>query len=325
MKDLWSAIATYFRDLWDAWNRFWFAPIDPATLCLVRLLAGGLLLYTHLVWSKDLSAFFGPDGWISQELAEAKNAERLTIDLFGYVRSPALLWSIHIGFLIAFFCLFVGLFTRVASIVSAVGAIAYATHVSPGAFFGLDKVNCMLATYLAIGPAGARYSVDRLWRMRRDAREEPAPSATANLALRLIQFHLCVMYLFAGLGKLKGDRWWDGTATWFTVANDAYRSMDMTWMANHLYLLDFLTHMTVAWELSYCFLIWNRFARPWLLAAAIGAHLFIAFGMGMQTFGWAMIFANLAFFSPTLIRRVCDPVASRISLALVGSGLGGKV
>ncbi|QDU88353.1 Vitamin K-dependent gamma-carboxylase [Pirellulimonas nuda] len=320
MSGVWSGIVTYWRDLWRAWNQFWFAPTDPATLCLIRVLAGGMLLYTHLVWSKDLTAFFGPDGWISHELAAAKNAERLTIDPFGWLGSPALLWTVHVGFLIAFFCLFIGLWTRVTSVLAAIGAIAYATHVSPGAFFGLDKVNCMLATYLAIGPSGARYSVDRLLRIRRGEVDDPASSSSANLALRLMQIHLCVMYLFAGLGKVKGDRWWDGTATWFTIANDAYRSTDMTWLANHLYLLDFLTHATVAWELSYCFLVWNRFTRPWILAAAIGAHLFIAFCMGMQTFGWAMIFANLAFFAPALVRKACDPVAGRISLALAGSG-----
>ena len=40
----------YVRDLarWliEGWNRFWFTPEDPATLCLIRILAGGnVVLY----------------------------------------------------------------------------------------------------------------------------------------------------------------------------------------------------------------------------------------------------------------------------------------
>ena len=52
LRDASSAMAT-------AWNRFWFAPADPTTLCLIRVLAGLMLFYTHAVWTLDLDAFFG--------------------------------------------------------------------------------------------------------------------------------------------------------------------------------------------------------------------------------------------------------------------------
>ena len=34
------------------------------------------------------------------------------------------------------------------------------------AYFGLDRINCLLAMYLMLGPCGARYSLDA-WRRRR--------------------------------------------------------------------------------------------------------------------------------------------------------------
>ncbi len=43
----------------DGWNRFWFTPADPATLGAIRIFAGAMLFYTHLVWSLDLRAFLG--------------------------------------------------------------------------------------------------------------------------------------------------------------------------------------------------------------------------------------------------------------------------
>ena len=39
-----------------------------------------------------------------------------------------------------------------------------------------------------------------------------------------------------------------------------YQSMDMTWLAWHPRLLDFLTHVSVLWEVSFCALIWRATA-----------------------------------------------------------------
>ena len=78
------------------------------------------------------------------------------------------------------------------------------------------------------------------------------PSITANLAIRLIQIHMCIIYLFSGLGKLQGESWWNGEAVWFSSANLEYQFLiDMTWLANHPYLVSLLTHLTVYWELTY--------------------------------------------------------------------------
>lgn len=52
-----------------AWDRFWFAPADPTTLGLIRLLAGFLTLYVHLAYCADLQEFFGKDAWLSLETA----------------------------------------------------------------------------------------------------------------------------------------------------------------------------------------------------------------------------------------------------------------
>ena len=46
----------------------------------------------------------------------------------------------------------------------------------------------------------------------RRERRTVEPLIGANLAIRLIQVHMCVIYLFSGLGKLKGDTWWEGSA-----------------------------------------------------------------------------------------------------------------
>ena len=326
---------------WQDWNAFWFSPTDPTTLCVIRILAGSMLFYTHAVWSFGLYDFFHPtEGWTG-DLLPATHGDwlagygRYYFSFFDYITTDSMRWVAHLLVLGVFLCLTLGLFTRTMAVLGFIAAVSYATRVSPGGFFGLDKINCLLACYLMLGPSGARYSLDRWWRDRRGKKTgkktiPPAPSVGANLATRMIQVHLCIIYLFGGLGKVQGTTWWDGSAVWWSIASYEYRSIDMTWLArtvdlgfielNLLYCVDFLTHATVFLELFYCCFVWNRWLRPWVLLGAIGMHVFIGTAMGMMTFGLVMIYANLAFVSPDFMQRLIHPIAGRMRLLLVGAG-----
>jgi hypothetical protein len=292
-----------------AWNRFWFTPADPATLSLVRILAGAMLFYTHLVWTLGLTDFFGPDSWVSAEAAALVHQPPLQGHSFVWsylwlLRSPAALWTAHIVALIVFALLTMGLFSRVTSVLAYLAAVSYVNRV-PGALFGLDQINCMLAMYLMLGPSGAAWSLDRLLAARKAGRRLPpaAPSTGANLAVRLMQFQMCVIYFFAGLGKLHGESWWGGDAIWGAVANLEYQSIDMTWLAAWPLTVAVLTQLTVYWELFFCVLVWPRLLRPLVLALAIPLHLGIALCMGMITFGLVMLIGCVSFVPPWLVRR----------------------
>lgn len=329
-----SGSRDYVADVWEAWNEFWFTPTNPATLSAIRVFAGAMLFYTHLIWSFDLSGFFGPNGWLPSQLMTdlhqymnggIEGAARANWSYFYHIQSPTVLWIVHIAALVVFFCLMVGFFSRTMAVLAYVAAVSYANRVTPGAYFGLDKINCLLAMYLMLGPCGARYSLDRIWRLRRGAPREVPLSVWANLAIRLLQIHMCIIYLFSGLGKLQGESWWDGFAVWASSANLEYQYLiDMTWLARHPYVINFLTHATVYWELSYCVLIWPRLTRPWVLLMAVFVHLGIVVAYGMPTFGLVMLIGNLAFVSPETVRRWVDPVANRVALLFAGGGGQGR-
>jgi hypothetical protein len=311
---------SYVAEFWQAWNKFWFKPTDPATLSLIRLLAGGMLFYTHLVWSLDLQAFIGQDGWLPVEFIRRVQGEQWSIQsVFFYINQGWLLWVVHIFALIVFFCLFIGFFSRTMAVLGFLFAVSYAHRISPGAFFGLDKANCMVALYLMLGPCGARYSIDALRKGRRGDTTPVPASTSANLAIRLLQVHLCIIYFFTGMAKVVGENWPAGTAAWWSVAIPEYQSIDMTWLANWPVLVALITHATVFWELSYWALVWNRFTRPLVLWMAVFVHGGIALFMGMITFGVVMIFANVAFISPQTVRAWFDPIAGRFA-RLLGAG-----
>ena len=306
MNAISKSVGSWLTDVLDVWNRFWFMAIDPATLSLIRLFTGLMLLYTHLVWSLDLHAFFGPTGWVSSDLIQQTwevqgGADHYFWSHLLFIRSPLWLWTFHIGALLIFLMLTVGFFSRLSAVLAFLLVVSY-MHRATGALFGLDQINVMLTMYLLIGPSGARFSVDAWWKRHRGKMPSGSiNSISANVAIRLIQVHMCVIYFFAGARKLLGASWWDGSAMWFSIANYEYQTIDLTGLASWPMLLAFLTHVTVLFELFYCVLIWNRLTRPIILLTAVLMHLGIATCLGMATFGLAMLIGNFAFVPPTVV------------------------
>lgn len=306
-----TQVINYFGELGKefrvGWGNFWFSPRDAASLGLIRCLAGWMLLYTHLVWSLDLIGFFSNDGRISSAFLFEIYGNSFAWSHFNLIDSPLMIWCVHLLTLLVLFAFTIGLFTRVTSILSFLIAVSYA-HRVPGALFGLDQINTMLAMYLMVGPSGDACAVD-CWLRRargRGSREILAPKISTNLAIRLIQVHLCVIYFFAATGKLQGDSWWDGMALWLALANYDYQTFDATWLGQWPWMINLLTHVILWWELSYATLIWPRLTRPFMLALAIPLHMGIGVCMGMITFGVIMLVANLAFVSPEWVRGLLD-------------------
>jgi hypothetical protein len=60
----------------------------------------------------------------------------------------------------------------------------------------------------------------------------------------------------------------------------------------------------VLFELGFALLIWNRAARPLLLALAVPMWLSLALVSGLTAFCAMMLVANLAFFAPSFLRSI---------------------
>jgi hypothetical protein len=206
-----------------------------------------------------------------------------------------------------------GLLTRI-SIPLAWWLTLMVCHRMTLALFGLDQIVTMLSMYLMVARCGSVWSVDAWLRSKWQAVAEqgwaawmlPDSSASIsnNVATRLIQLHLCVIYLFGGLSKMRGEMWFDGSALWYTVVNYEYQSMDLTWLGHFPFIIAMLTAGTLFWETFYCALVWPRLTRPIALGMAVLVHGGIAVALGMVTFGFMMIVANLSFIQPSTVRRL---------------------
>ena len=321
MRRLLAALAGRFRSVARAWDAFFFSPSDPTAVGLIRLLTGLLLLWSLLVTGLDLRATLGSEGWVDPEVAAGRMGG-LGWSLWLFVPDRFLVPAWVLGMVVtALFAL--GLGGRTTAIVAWMVAVSTARR-APATLFGFDPVVSTWALYLAVtGAGGQAVSLDRFlarWRAAwREARKpkvpgrlmptlppgRPGPTISANLALRLIQLHLCLIYASAGLAKLQAPAWWDGSAAGKLLGNPEFRPIDLTVLAplpGFESLVNLATHLTVAFEIGYPILIWLRPWRTPMLVLAALLHAGIALTMGLYEFSIAMLIGNLAFVSGTWLR-----------------------
>ena len=309
----------WIDDCASAWDRFWFAPRLPHTLALLRIVTGIMLTYSHLVLATDLSAFLGDHAWINNETARTLHDGAYGVADWGrsylwHLSNPLLLWGHHLLTILVTLAFAAGFMTRLTAPAAWFLQLMY-LHRLTGMLFGFDQILTYSVMYLMLSPCGSVLSVDAWMRKRfASARRrrprlrwllpEASPSVAANVSTRLLQLHLCTIYLFGGLSKARGQMWWDGTAMWYSVANYEYQSMDMTWIIEFPHLFTAMTHATLFWEIFYIALVWPRRTRPIALLTAITVHGGIAMFLGMITFGMMMIAANMIFVPPEFWLRL---------------------
>jgi hypothetical protein len=306
---------------------FFFRPTSAHTLVPIRIATGFMIAYVHCVWLLGLEDFLGPNALVDTELWLRLHGGDSELGIPGDSKWTYLAWTDSISLIrvhemlgIVFGLLAgLGLLTRL-SMLAAWFLTLMTVHRMTGFLFGLDQIVIMLSFYLCIAKSNEVGSVDRLLcdrfprlarsrgmrlltGLRESTNERPQLSWQNGLSTRLMQIHLCIIYFFGGLGKLRGEMWWDGSALWFAAASYEYQSNDLTWMGRYPVIVAMLTHITLFWEVLYPAIVWPRWTRPAAVSLAIAVHLGIAMFMGMITFGFMMIIANLSFVSPELTRR----------------------
>jgi hypothetical protein len=233
-----------------------------------------------------------------------------SFSIWHHLNDPFWLGVTHGLFIAAALCFTLGIATRITSFVTWFAAISYITR-NTAVVFGVDTMMAIVLLYMVIGPSGAALSVDRLlvnwWRRRRgEPTPPPRPLVTANLAIRLLQVHLCFIYAAAGLSKLLGPAWWNGTALWNVLANFEFAPMQFAlynWLLRFLgrhqllfeCVLTFGTYFTLWFEIMYAVWIWRPSTRWLILSAAILLHGVIGIFMGLGTFALIMLVMNMAF------------------------------
>lgn len=278
-------------------ERFFLAPARATPLAALRIGLALVLLVQAALIAPAFFALYERSGVLQGVVRDSLARPGLpylgwlirTLGRVGVGEAP-ILTTTGIVYLLSLLALLVGWRTRIAA------AVAWLTHLTlmmtaNGTNYGADNFGNIFLFYLIWIPSGAALSMDRL-----AGRVSGAPTSTARLALRVIQLHLCMVYLAGGLFKASGEQWWDGDSIWRAVMLPEYRQFDFSWLAQHPWVATVSGWLVIVVETGYPIFIWPRLTRrPWIIATVM-MHLGIAVFMGLGVFGALMIAFTVSAF-----------------------------
>jgi hypothetical protein len=286
----------------SVWDRLWFQDQPTPQLDLIR--AGlGLAMFTAFAFlTPRVPELYASGGWVPIEAVSIFIKDPWRASVFFTLTSPSQVMAFHYFFLAACFCLCVGFATPLVKWVALIGEISYGYRCPP-VTYGVDEILPSLLLILCLAPVGRRWSVDalirRAWACRRGRPLRPRSNRWGFACARLMQIQMAVMFLISGLHKVRGGEWWSGDALWHALTNyQFYAPMDF--FAENYWLINLLTHGTLAVEIGYVFMIWGR-RRAVTLGAAVGLHVGIAMLMNLHYFSFVNIMGHVSFLRPEWI------------------------
>lgn len=284
-----SPVASLPQRFINGFVRFVATPASPAPLAVFRIGVASVLLFLALSVAQNLLDLYGSRGIVQWQVMDGTIHEFLPrlswlTDALGRLGIPegAAVKGVFLVYVTSLSALLVGYRTRWAAIV------AYLTHLtmksSAGAtIYGVDMFSQIALFYTMWMPVGATLSLDRA-----AGRESGEPSAIARLGIRVIQIHLCIMYLSCGVEKAMGDDWWNGEAIWCALMRSDLCGFNMSWLASVPLLPKLAGLGTLVIETFYPIFVWPRRTRTLWALATISLHLGIAVFMGLVSFSAIM-------------------------------------
>ncbi len=298
----------------QAWNAFWFSPVQTSTLALLRIGFGLIVLFWTISLGHDVLAFYSTDGIVPSQPDFGASGEDGSWGLLGRFESDGAVIALYVVLLVAAICLTIGLGTRLAALLVFVGLISFSRR-NPWVLNSGDALLHVIAFYFLIAPSGAALSVDRWLRARSRFWEFPLRS---GWPLRLLQVQVSILYLTAAWDKTAGNTWREGSAVSYALRiGDLERFPVPSFVVDSLLISNALTYGTLAIELSLGVLVWNRVLRPWVLLLGVSLHLGIDYAVRVGFFSYAVIALYLVFIRPETmsawILAVRDWVSGRLA------------
>lgn len=281
---------------------FFAAPASPRPLAVLRIGLAAVLLLQALSIAGSVQELFGDRAIVQWSALRGDGAgmgyhplvPRVgdVVGLLGPlgISSAACVRGIFLCYVFALSCLLIGWRSKISA------GFAWLSHLMLCAsgymtIYGVDQFANIALFYCVWIPVGAALSCDRA-----AGRASDAPSIPARIGLRVLQIHLCLVYLTSGIEKAKFSQWWNGDAIWRSVNLPEMAQFDMTWLAYVPWLAVLLGWGTLAIELGYAFLVWPRWTRKWMVLATLSLHLGIAVVLGLISFSAVMCVLSIAAF-----------------------------
>ncbi|SEM58086.1 Vitamin K-dependent gamma-carboxylase [bacterium A37T11] len=296
--------------LMKSFTRFFYSnKFPPIWLSIFRVGTGFILLASFLSIGTDFSRLYHPNGILDIRLLKLDQHTTAIPSLFEsanpYVRTayPLLCLLLMAGLSVRA-CAAMLLFLH-----GTIFMTQYALY-----SYGFDYIAASCLFYCLLFPVNRYHSLDGWLFKLKPAKEE-------TFWLRWLQLHVCIIYFFAGIGKLLGNNWRNGEALWKALTQPGFESTfkpDLHGLAAYPWIWVLAGQSVFLLEVSYPLFIWLKPTRKYWLWGIVGLHLSIALFMGLYFFSAIMILLNLCtFYYPYLMpanqKQISIPMVSPLS------------
>ena len=249
--------------------------------------------------------------------------------------TPAVVWSIVVGTLLAGLCVVVGLGGRVAPLVAGQGFLALLRN-NPEATGAYDTLLLNLLWLLVLSRSTATLSLDCRLRRGDWTRDVQVPAWPRYLVI----FQLVVVYFSTGIHKASAS--WipigDWSALYYILQQPSWQRFDMSWVAHVYPLAQVGTLVTWSWEVSSPLLLlafyyranpsgrgrlcrfFNRFdLRKPFVAIGVTLHVLTLILMDVGPFTWISLAPYVCLWHPEEWRRFANRWRRRFGWGLAST------
>ncbi|HEV2639206.1 MAG TPA: DCC1-like thiol-disulfide oxidoreductase family protein [Actinocrinis sp.] len=271
-------------------------------------------------------------GWIAAWFTSVADLTRTEFDWF-YLATLAVAAAFALGW-----------HTRFTAVLF-MGTVLALENRSPLLTDGGDNVLILMSIYLVFAASADHWSLDARRRNRRAGRIERAGPADAsgfapaqaiapwrvelgaarrqsvtlvhNGAVLLIAAQVCVIYATAGLTKVQGQMWQNGSAMGYVLRLVWFQPWPglSHWLAGHTMMLTLVGYVTVLVQAGFAFIVFSPRLKYPALAVLVLMHVSIAVVLGLPFFSAIMLIGDGIFLSDrvwqAVERRVAGPAYAR--------------
>jgi Vitamin K-dependent gamma-carboxylase len=295
----------------DCYSRLTDQPLSLYAVAFLRIGYGLIFLLILVREFPNRHTIWGPASPWTPDLARAMFAENGWFSVLTLSDDPGYFEACYAAAFLVSVLFTLGWRTRVTSVLFAIAVVSfYARSVLMGD--GGDNLMALMVVYLMFTACGRRWSLDA----RRTGRAVPSPgfrefTATVvhNCAIVVIMAQMCVLYGAAGLYKVQGQTWGDGTALHYVLQQEMFRPWPALsdFVDGHRMMVGIACYLTVLVQVAFPFSLFSKLKYV-VLAVLIGMHAGIAVLLALPVFSAVMVLADAVFLPDRFFRYAARTV-----------------
>lgn len=296
-------------------DRFFFGFSAPLAVGIFRAMFSSVLLLNILLRIPYSEFYFTDAGFVPADHAVEIRPEFFQPLWCWFPTSFNAAIAVQVALCIGLLLLACGVFgkigTRLLGIAILIGHLSLLQR-NYSVMYGADFISTFWIFGLCFMNSTKRFSLARV----KNETEAEWSRVLTSVGIRLVQIQLCLIYLYTGFEKLRGNDWWDQTAVWRVLGNEQLMTIDLSFLRNVPLVVGILTWGTVLFEVYAPVLLWVRSTKKGMILFGWGLHVGIAATMGLYVFSLTMMAAYLLFCEDSWLSNIFSNWQYRVKSAM---------